>query len=70
MSLYSNRDVEAGLPSTFFRRYFGPFSTVRRTTRTLFVSRDAVPPLVALKALCGTGDEGEPVITVMTPEED
>ena len=28
------------------------------------------PPLVRLKALCGPGDQGEPVITVMLPEED
>jgi hypothetical protein len=28
------------------------------------------PPLVRLKALCGPGDNGEPVITVMLPEED
>lgn len=28
------------------------------------------PPLVHLKALCGPGDEAEPVITVMLPDED
>lgn len=28
------------------------------------------PPLVKLRALCGPGDSGEPVITVMLPEED
>jgi hypothetical protein len=28
------------------------------------------PPLVALKALCGPGDDGAPVITVMLPDED
>ena len=33
-------------------------------------SRDRTPPLVRLKALCGPGDEGEPVITVMLPDED
>jgi hypothetical protein len=33
-------------------------------------NRERTPPLVRLKALCGPGDEGEPVITVMTPEED
>jgi hypothetical protein len=27
-------------------------------------------PLVQLKAVCGPGDEGEPVITVMMPDED
>jgi hypothetical protein len=29
-----------------------------------------MPPLVRLKALCGPGDDGEPVITVMMPGED
>lgn len=29
-----------------------------------------VPPLVGLKALCGPGDDAEPVITVMLPQED
>jgi hypothetical protein len=33
-------------------------------------NRDRTPPLVRLKALCGPGDGGEPVITVMLPEED
>ena len=28
------------------------------------------PPLITLKAVCGPGDQGEPVITVMVPEED
>jgi hypothetical protein len=32
--------------------------------------REGTPPLVRLKALCGPGDEGEPVVTVMLPEED
>jgi hypothetical protein len=27
-------------------------------------------PLVHLKALCGPGDQAEPVITVMMPDED
>jgi hypothetical protein len=26
--------------------------------------------LVTLKAMCGPGDQGEPVITIMLPEED
>jgi hypothetical protein len=26
--------------------------------------------LVTLKAICGPGDNGEPVVTIMTPEED
>ncbi len=33
-------------------------------------NRDGTPPLVRLKALCGPGDEGEPVVTVMMPDED
>jgi hypothetical protein len=33
-------------------------------------NRDRMPPLVCLKALCGPGDQGEPVITVLMPEED
>jgi hypothetical protein len=33
-------------------------------------NRSGTPPLVRLKALCGPGDQGEPVITVMLPEED
>ena len=32
--------------------------------------RSGTPPLVRLKALCGPGDQGEPVITVMLPDED
>jgi hypothetical protein len=33
-------------------------------------NRERTPPLVRLKALCGPGDEGEPVITILTPDED
>ncbi|HKI33603.1 MAG TPA: DUF6573 family protein [Gemmataceae bacterium] len=33
-------------------------------------NRDRTPPLVRLKALCGSGDQSDPVITVMLPEED
>jgi hypothetical protein len=32
-------------------------------------NRDRTPPLVRLKALCGPGDGGEPVVTVMLPDE-
>jgi hypothetical protein len=31
---------------------------------------EGTPPLVRLKAVCGPGDQGEPVLTVMPPEED
>jgi hypothetical protein len=33
-------------------------------------NRERTPPLVRLKALCGPGDSGEPVVTVMFPDED
>jgi hypothetical protein len=33
-------------------------------------NRDGAPPLVKLKAICGPGDDGEPVLTVLLPEED
>jgi hypothetical protein len=33
-------------------------------------NRERTPPLVRLKAVCGPGDDGEPVLTVMLPEED
>lgn len=34
------------------------------------VTDSPTPSLVQLKAICGPGDEGEPVITIMLPEED
>ncbi len=33
-------------------------------------NRERIPPLVRLKAVCGPGDQGEPVITVLLPGED
>ena len=33
-------------------------------------NREWTPPLLRLKALCGPGDEGEPVITTLMPDED
>ena len=33
-------------------------------------SGETTPPLVTLKAVCGPGDDAEPVITVMLPDED
>ena len=33
-------------------------------------NREGMPPLVRLKAVCGPGDQGEPVVTVMLPDED
>ncbi len=32
--------------------------------------RRQAPPLVTLKAVCGPGDDMEPVLTIMLPEED
>jgi hypothetical protein len=31
---------------------------------------ERTPPLVRLKAVCGPGDDGEPVITIVLPQED
>ncbi|AGP41531.1 DUF6573 family protein [Sorangium cellulosum] len=40
-------------------------------TFSLYVVTDsAKPSLVELKAVCGPGDNAEPVITIMLPEED
>jgi hypothetical protein len=33
-------------------------------------NRDGTPPLVKLKAICGPGDDAEPVLTVLLPDED
>lgn len=33
-------------------------------------NREGTPPLVKLYALCGPGDDAEPVVTVMLPGED
>ena len=35
-----------------------------------FIMKERQKRLVTLKAVCGPGDEAEPVITVMLPEED
>jgi hypothetical protein len=32
--------------------------------------RPHTPPLVPLKAVCGPGDEGEPIVTIMLADED
>jgi hypothetical protein len=36
----------------------------------LVVTRTNRPSLVTLKATCSPGDNGEPVITILLPEED
>jgi hypothetical protein len=33
-------------------------------------NREGTPPPVRLKAMCGPGDSGEPVLTVTMPNED
>jgi hypothetical protein len=33
-------------------------------------NREGLPPLVTLKAVCGAGDDGEPVVTIMLTDED
>jgi hypothetical protein len=33
-------------------------------------NRERTPPLIRLKANCGPGDDGEPVVTIMLAEED
>jgi hypothetical protein len=43
---------------------------VRFALRVRNDNRERTPPLVCLKALCGPGDHGEPVVTIMMPEED
>ncbi len=48
----------------------GGGSEVRFAVHVRNDNRDRTPPLVRLKALCGPGDEGEPVVTVLMPDED
>jgi hypothetical protein len=48
----------------------GGASEVRFGVHVRNDNRDRTPPLVRLKALCGPGDQHEPVITVMLPDED
>ena len=33
-------------------------------------NRPGIPPLITLKAICGPGDKGAPVLTIMLPDED
>jgi hypothetical protein len=48
----------------------GDGSEVRFAVHVQNDSREGIPPLVRLKAVCGPGDQGEPVLTVMMPGED
>jgi hypothetical protein len=52
------------------RQSSGAVCEVRFGIRVCNDNRDRTPPLVRLKALCGPGDQGEPVVTVMLPTED
>jgi hypothetical protein len=62
------------MPSRSFRHAALSGGTRARSTSRFGVhvrndNREGTPPLVRLKALCGPGDQGEPVITVLMPEE-
>jgi hypothetical protein len=48
----------------------GGGSEVRFAVHVRDDNGEGTPPLVRLKAVCGPGDDGEPVITVMLPDED
>jgi hypothetical protein len=48
----------------------GSASEVRFAVHVRDDNRKRTPPLVRLKALCGPGEQGEPVITVLMPDED
>ena len=45
-------------------------STDRLEFEALFLMPSARPEKVRLAAVCGPGDEGEPVVTIMLPDED
>jgi hypothetical protein len=38
--------------------------------RVFFIMKERQSRLISLKAICGPGDDAEPVITIMLPEED
>jgi hypothetical protein len=43
---------------------------VRFAVHVRNTNRAGTPPLVPLRGLCHVGDQGEPVVTVMLPDED
>jgi hypothetical protein len=45
-------------------------NTIRFQLHVRNDNREHTPPLVQLKAVCGPGDDADPVITVMLPDED
>ena len=47
----------------------GAASEVRFGVHVRNDNRERTPPLVRLEAVCGPGDKGEPVITVLLPDE-
>jgi hypothetical protein len=61
-------DVARLLACTIRRSGSGP--EVRFGVHVRQGNRERTPPLVRLKALCGPGDSGEPVVTIMLREED
>ena len=52
------------------RGHSGAAPEVRFAVHVRNDNRRRTPPLVRLKAVCGPGDQGEPVLTVMMPDED
>jgi len=44
--------------------------TIRYQLHVRNDNRDRTPPLVTLKGVCGPGDNAEPCVTIMLPEED
>jgi hypothetical protein len=52
------------------RRSGGAASELRFAVHVRSDIRERTPPLVLLKAVCGPGDWGERVITVLMPDED
>jgi len=51
-------------------RHGGSGAEVRFGVHVRNDNHERTPPLVRLKAVCGPGDHGEPVVTVMLPDED
>ena len=47
-----------------------PAGQDRLNFKTIFLQAPQRQETVTLKAICGPGDEGEPVLTVMRPDED
>jgi hypothetical protein len=62
------RDVAWMLACAIRRGGSGP--EVRFGVHVRNDDRDRTPPQVRLKAVCGPGDQGEPVLPEMLPEED